>query len=81
MKGDWMVPLGMKGRKKISDLFTDLKFSVPDKSKAVMLVSPGLGTGSDSGHGHRVAAVLGVRSDNATRITDDTDNVLTVRIK
>ena len=29
--GDWMVPLGMKGRKKLSDLFVDLKWNLLQK--------------------------------------------------
>lgn len=31
--GDWMRPLGMRGRKKLSDIFVDLKFSLTEKKK------------------------------------------------
>jgi len=39
--GDWMRPIGCRGRKKISDLFTDLKFSLPQKRRAVFIESQG----------------------------------------
>lgn len=38
---DWMRPIGCRGRKKISDLFTDLKFSLPQKRRAVFIESQG----------------------------------------
>ncbi len=38
--GDWMRPLGCGGRKKVSDIFTDLKFSLPQKRSAILLESP-----------------------------------------
>ncbi len=38
--GDWMRPLGCCGKKKISDLFTDLKFSLPRKRSSILLASP-----------------------------------------
>lgn len=34
-EGDWLRPLGCRGRKKVSDLFTDLKFSLPEKRGAI----------------------------------------------
>ncbi len=40
MPGDWMRPLGLKGRKKLSDIFTDLKISREDKDKALVAVLP-----------------------------------------
>ena len=30
--GDWMIPLGMKGKKKVSDIFTDLKYDALKKA-------------------------------------------------
>ena len=36
-EGDWMVPYGMKGRKLLSDLMTDLKMSNFDKRKQILL--------------------------------------------
>ena len=37
-EGDWMVPFGMKGRKLLSDLMTDLKMSIFDKRKQLVVV-------------------------------------------
>lgn len=36
-EGDWMVPFGMKGRKLLSDLMTDLKMSTFDKRKQLVV--------------------------------------------
>ena len=37
-EGDWMIPYGMKGRKLLSDLMTDLKMSIFDKRKQLVVV-------------------------------------------
>ena len=37
-EGDWMVPYGMKGRKLLSDLMTDLKMTVFDKRRQLVVV-------------------------------------------
>lgn len=60
-KGDEFHPLGMKGRKKLSDLFTDLKMSAAAKENTWLLVS-----------GDRIVWVIGNRQEHAFRITDDT---------
>ena len=36
-EGDWMVPFGMKGRKLLSNLMTDLKMSIFDKRKQFVI--------------------------------------------
>lgn len=71
-KGDWMVPFGMRGRKKISDMFTDMKYSLIDKERAVVAVKPGMGS--------RVCAVLGVRIDDSFRVTDGTSDMIMIKI-
>ena len=38
-KGDWFIPSGMKGKKKLSDYFIDNKFSMIDKKKCLVLCS------------------------------------------
>lgn len=38
-EGDWMQPIGMKGRKKISDLFTDLHIPAYLKERELVLVA------------------------------------------
>ena len=49
-KGDWMRPVGVGGKKKLSDLFTDLKLSLEEKSRALVVVLPSLaGEGTESG--------------------------------
>ena len=40
--GDWMRPMGMKGKRKLSDIFTDLKIGREAKSRALVIVSPEL---------------------------------------
>lgn len=37
-EGDWMVPYGMKGRKLLSDLMTDMKLSIFDKRKQLVII-------------------------------------------
>ena len=71
--GDWMVPLGMKGRKKLSDLFTDLKFSAADKARARVVEYPG-----QSG---RVAALVGYRIDDSLKVTGETARILKISLK
>ena len=36
-EGDWMVPFGMSGRKLLSDMMTDLKKSIFDKRKQIVI--------------------------------------------
>lgn len=63
--GDWMRPFGMGGRKKkLSDIFTDLKLSIPEKEASIVLHSASLDA-EDNGH---VAALVGLRMDEALRI-------------
>ena len=37
--GDWFIPFGMKGRKKLSDFFTDRKMNLRDKEEVWVLLS------------------------------------------
>lgn len=76
-KGDWFVPFGMKGKKKVSDLFADLKYDSFMKSGAVIMVdtmSEGL---SEAGH---VAGVAGVRIDDRYKVTSATSTVIRLTI-
>ncbi|MDR0536598.1 MAG: tRNA lysidine(34) synthetase TilS [Tannerellaceae bacterium] len=65
--GDSFFPLGMKGRKKLSDFFTDLKYSRIDKDNAILLCS-----------GQDIVWIAGERIDNRYRIRPDTTTVLLV---
>lgn len=48
--GDWMRPVGLNGKKKLSDIFTGLKMSIEEKSRALVIVLPALaGDGAASG--------------------------------
>ena len=62
--GDWMRPIGTRGRKKLSDLFTDLKLSIDEKSDALVVVLPALNRSLDdkSPAGEHVAGVCGYAS-------------------
>ena len=71
--GDWLRPLGLRGRKKLSDLFTDLKYSLPDKGKALVLAR----TDDDS----HILALLGRRIDESLRITTATRTILRIRME
>ena len=73
--GDWFIPLGMKGKKKVSDLFTDLKYDTFMKASAVMIadvVTEGL---ADIQH---VAGVAGVRIDDRYKVVSDTRSVIRI---
>ena len=74
--GDWMIPLGMKGKKKISDLFTDLKYGHTQKESAVILVDM---TGDFAEQQH-VAGVAGVRIDDRYKVTDTTETIIRITI-
>lgn len=48
--GDWMRPVGLNGKKKLSDIFTGLRLSIEEKSRALVIVLPGsAGDGPESG--------------------------------
>lgn len=69
--GDWMVPLGMKGRKKVSDIFSDLHVPVTEKKGAMVVELDG----------SRVAALLPYRIDDSVRVTDSTVRVLRITLE
>lgn len=71
--GDWMRPFGMRGRKKVSDIFTDLKFDIFSKSDAIVITSPCCSDG-------HVLAILGERIDDAVKIGPSTSEVTVIRL-
>ena len=74
--GDWLVPLGMKGKKKISDLFTDLKFSHMQKERTVIIVD----LAGDLAEQQHVAGVAGVRIDDRYKVTENTETIIRITI-
>jgi len=66
-KGDHFYPFGNSHRKKLSDYFTDKKFSMPEKEDTWLLCS-----------GEKIIWVIGYRSDNRFRVTKKTGEVLVI---
>jgi tRNA(Ile)-lysidine synthase len=60
-KGDFFIPLGMKHRKKVSDLFVDLKISRSEKNRIPIVESDG-----------KIVWVAGIRLDDRCKITTTT---------
>ena len=76
-QGDWFIPLGMRGRKKVSDLYSDLKYGALEKDASVMIVdtrSEGL---AEDQH---IAGVLGVRLDDRYKVTSSTKTIIRITI-
>lgn len=67
--GDWFIPFGMKGRKKLSDFFTDQKLSVKEKEEVWILTS-----------GEDIVWVVGNRSDNRFRVSNSTKRVFVIEL-
>ena len=71
--GDWMQPLGLRGRKKLSDLFVDLKWSLPEKQQAAVLEHP------DGAAGH-IGALLCCRVDESLKVRPGTRIILEIEL-
>lgn len=61
--GDYFIPLGMKGRKKISDFYVDQKLSLTEKGRTWLL--------TDS---EKILWVMGHRLDNRVSVSKKTKN-------
>lgn len=68
--GDWFIPFGMKGRKKLSDYFTDHKYSLKDKESVWVILS-----------GEEIVWIVGERPDERYRISENTQLVFHVSIQ
>lgn len=68
-QGDWFIPLGMKGKKKLSDYFSDNKFSLFDKENVWILCA-----GSD------LVWLAGHRPDDRFKITSKTKKALKIQL-
>ncbi len=69
-KGDTFYPLGMNGKKKISDYLIDRKIPLPDKENTYVVVSKG-----------NIIWVVGERIDNRYRVTPSTHDIIIIRKK
>ena len=79
-KGDWMRPLGLGGRKKLSDMFVDLKMSLPEKEDALVVVAPLMQGNVPQDGPVRVAALMGKRIDEKVRVGEECTGVVILRI-
>lgn len=66
-EGDWFIPFGMTGKKKLSDFLIDEKVSVMEKRRQFVLLS-----------GDDIVWVAGHRIDERYRLTDKTEQVLVI---
>lgn len=67
-QGDKFVPLGMKGKKKVSDYLTGRKFSLYDKENQWVVCS-----------GEDIVWLVNERLDHRFRVTDGTKRILIIR--
>lgn len=65
--GDFFYPLGLGGKKKLSDFFTNEKFSFTQKEKTWLLTSKG-----------EIVWVIGYRIDDRFKITSATQKILVI---
>ena len=68
--GDTFIPFGMRGRKKVSDYFSDHKYSLLQKEQALLLC--------DS---EKILWIVGERACNQARISDHTTHVIEVTLQ
>ncbi len=68
-EGDWFIPLGMKGKKKISDFLVDKKIPLHLKKTTFVLCS-----------GNDIVWVIGQRTDARFKIMETTEQLLRIEI-
>ncbi|GAB6099794.1 tRNA lysidine(34) synthetase TilS [Halanaerocella petrolearia] len=69
--GDRFYPLGMKGRKKIKDFFIDQKLAIWKRDQVPIFVT----------EGNDIFWVGGLRVDDRFKVTEDTEQILMIKIK
>ena len=68
-QGDTFIPFGMRGKKKVSDYFSDHKYSLLQKEQALLLC--------DS---EKILWIVGERACNQARIDNHTSQVVEARL-
>ncbi len=66
-EGDWFIPFGMTGHKKVSDFLIDAKVSLAEKQRQFVLLS-----------GEEIVWLVGRRIDDRYRLTSETENVVRI---
>lgn len=69
-EGDYFQPLGMKGRKKLSDFLIDTKTPLPEKDKTLVLAMD-----------EQIIWLIGRRIDNRFKVSASTSEVLLVKLR
>lgn len=77
--GDWMRPVGLNGKKKLSDIFTGLRLSIEEKSRALVIVLPG-SAGEVAGRGGSFSDVSDSEASKRGADNIGTDAVRGVRV-
>lgn len=65
-QGDKFTPFGMKGKKKISDYFSDKKFNLIQKENIWLLCN----------HDDKIIWIVGERADDSFKITENTQEII-----
>lgn len=66
-EGDWFIPLGMAGQKKVSDFLIDAKVPVPDKARQGVLVT-----------GETIVWLVGRRIDDRYKVRQDARRIIRI---
>ena len=68
-EGDWFIPLGMAGQKKVSDFLIDAKVAVPDKARQGVLVT-----------GETIVWLVGRRIDDRYKVRQDARHIVRITL-
>ena len=71
-----MIPLGMRGKKKLSDMFTDLKYGSIEKDASLVIVD----CKGDRAERQQVAALVGMRIDDHYKVTESTVDIIKIKL-